>query len=121
MKLVAVVILSAVGVVLADEKYRDLDDKLDLSEVLSNDRLLQSYAKCLLNKGPCTPEVKQIKDKIPEVLETHCAKCTDKQKEAGKKLAQEVKKRHPKIWAELVALYDPEGKYQKAFQQFLNN
>lgn len=60
-------------------------------------------------------------EKIPEVLETKCAKCTEKQKEMGKQLAQEVKKKHPKIWADLIAMYDPEGKYQKSFQEFLEN
>lgn len=58
-------------------------------------------------------------DKLPEALATRCAKCTDKQKQNGKALAQEVKKNHPETWKQLVAMYDPEGKYQQAWQDFL--
>lgn len=47
--------------VLAQEKYENVNDDFDISEVLSNERLLNSYAKCLLDKGPCTPEVKSVK------------------------------------------------------------
>nr|ALS03845.1 chemosensory protein 20 [Ectropis obliqua] len=115
----AIIALCLVAAVLASDKYDELNDNFDISEVLNNPRLLNSYAKCLLNRGPCTPEVKQVKEKLPEALETRCAKCTEKQKQMGKQLAQEVKKHHPKLWSDLVALYDPEGKYQQAFQDFL--
>ncbi|KAG6454402.1 allergen Tha p 1 [Manduca sexta] len=113
--------LCLVLAVLADEKYETINEDFDVAQVLENERLLNSYAKCLLNKGPCTPEVKKVKDKLPEALETHCAKCTDRQKAMGKQLAQEVQKRYPDLWKELVALYDPEGKYQDAFKEFLAN
>lgn len=64
-------------------------------------------------------DVLPFAEKLPEALETRCAKCTDKQKQMGKALAQEVKKNHPDIWKQLVAMYDPEGKYQQAWQDFL--
>lgn len=59
-------------------------------------------------------------DKLPEALATRCAKCTDKQKQLAKKLAQEVRRTHPDLWKELVTYYDPDGKYREAFQDFLN-
>lgn len=59
----AIVVLSLVAAALADEKYKDINENFDITEVLNNERLLNSYAKCLLNKGPCTPEVKQVKGK----------------------------------------------------------
>lgn len=49
---------------LAQQKYDSVNDNFDISEVLQNERLLNSYSKCLLNKGPCTPEVKQVKGKF---------------------------------------------------------
>ncbi|CAG5049070.1 unnamed protein product [Parnassius apollo] len=119
MKLV-VLTLCLVALVLAEEKYEEVENNFDITELLKNDRLLMSYIKCLLNKGPCTPEVKKIKEKLPEALETHCAKCTDKQKQMGKVLAQQVKKTHPELWQELKALYDPQGKYQKVFQDYFS-
>ncbi|XP_045501661.1 allergen Tha p 1-like [Colias croceus] len=105
----------------AEDQYGSIDADINLSEVLSNDRLLASYGKCLVNKGPCTPEVKKLKDKIPEVLETQCAKCTDKQKNMGKTLVKEIKAKHPNIWSDLVSFYDPQGKYQKSFEEFLKD
>ncbi|CAH0590227.1 unnamed protein product [Chrysodeixis includens] len=118
MKAVFLTLCFAVAV-LAQDKYESANDNFDISEVLGNDRLLHAYANCLLNKGPCTPEVKNVKDKLPEALATRCAKCTDKQKQTGKALAQEVKKNHPETWKQLVAMYDPEGKYQQAWKDFL--
>ncbi|XP_022112612.2 allergen Tha p 1-like [Pieris rapae] len=102
----------------AQDKYDGVD--IDISEVLSNERLLLAYSKCLINKGPCTPEIKRVKDKIPEILETNCAKCTDRQKYLGKSLVKQVREKHPNIWTDMVSYYDPQGKYQKEFQEFLN-
>lgn len=62
MKLVVATLFLAVAV-LAQEKYDSAEDDFNISEVLDNERLLNSYAKCLLNKGPCTPEVKKVKGK----------------------------------------------------------
>nr|XP_026493432.1 uncharacterized protein LOC113398758 [Vanessa tameamea] len=114
-----ILLLSFTAYVLAEDKYPN--DEIDLTEVLGNDRLITSYSKCLVNKGPCTPEVKKLKDKLPEALETRCAKCTDKQKEMGRQLVNEVKTKHPEIWKELVAHYDPQGKYKEAFAEFLKS
>lgn len=58
-------------------------------------------------------------ERLPEALATHCAKCTERQKQMGKVLAQEVQRTHPEIWKELVAYYDPDGKHREAFQDFL--
>ncbi|XP_068620580.1 uncharacterized protein [Battus philenor] len=118
MKLI-LLLLCVVALAIAADRYEEIEANLNIDELLENDRLLVAYIKCLLNKGPCTPEVKKLKDKIPEALETNCAKCTDKQKEYGKLLVNKVKKSHAELWEELKVLYDPQGKYQKSFQEFL--
>ncbi|KAJ2948454.1 hypothetical protein O0L34_g7702 [Tuta absoluta] len=119
MKLVLLLVCLAAAV-LAEDSYSSANDDFDVSQVLQNERLLISYSKCLLNKGPCTPEVKKVKDKLPEALQTRCAKCTPRQKEMAHTLARELKKTHPEIWEKLVQHYDPEGKYQEAFKDWLN-
>lgn len=63
MKVALLTLCFALGV-LAQDMYENANDNFDISEVLGNERLLNSYAKCLLNKGPCTPEVKQVKGKF---------------------------------------------------------
>ncbi|RVE52704.1 hypothetical protein evm_002577 [Chilo suppressalis] len=119
MRTVIFLSLLLVAIVIAEDKYDSIGDNININELLENDRLLKSYVKCLLNKGPCTPEVKKVKDTLPEALATRCAKCTERQKQIGKQLAKEVKKRHPELWNEMIAFYDPEGKYQDAFQDYL--
>lgn len=52
-----------IALAFAEDKYDSSSDDIDLSEVLGNDRLLMSYSKCLLSKGPCTPDVKKLKGK----------------------------------------------------------
>lgn len=68
MKSVVLVLCLALAV-LAQEKYENNNDDFDISEVLNNERLLNSYAKCLLNKGPCTPEIKSVKGKLKSILQ----------------------------------------------------
>ncbi|CAG9795810.1 unnamed protein product [Diatraea saccharalis] len=119
MKFIIVLTFCMVAVVLAQEKYDTIAEDFNVSELLANERLLNAYAKCLLSKGPCTAEVKKVKDKLPEALATRCAKCTDRQKQIGKQLAREVKRTRPELWNEIVAFYDPDGKYQEAFQDYL--
>lgn len=45
------------------EQYTDRYDDLDVNEILANKRLLLTYIKCVLDKGRCTPEGKEIKCK----------------------------------------------------------
>ncbi|CAH0713316.1 unnamed protein product, partial [Brenthis ino] len=119
MKLIILFCMAALA--FAEDKYESISDNINLDEVLTNDKLLTSYSKCLIDKGPCTPEIKHLKEKLPEALETRCAKCTDKQKQMGKQLVKELKDKHPEIWKELVSHYDPEGKHQQAFEDFIKS
>ena len=47
-----------------DEKYSTKYDNIDLDSILKNDRLLQNYVNCLLDKGTCTPEGTDLKSKF---------------------------------------------------------
>jgi hypothetical protein len=42
-------------------KYNDKYDHIDVDAILRNDRILSSYIKCMLDKGPCTAEGKNLK------------------------------------------------------------
>lgn len=46
-------------------KYTTKYDNIDVDRVLSSKRLLQNYMNCLLDKGPCTAEGKELKSKYP--------------------------------------------------------
>jgi ABC-type antimicrobial peptide transport system ATPase subunit len=49
-------------VVLAD-RYTSRYDNIDLETLLGNKRALNGIIKCLLEKGPCSPEGKELKSK----------------------------------------------------------
>lgn len=46
-----------------DDKYTTKYDGIDLDQILNNDRLLEGYCKCLLEKGPCSPDGAELKSK----------------------------------------------------------
>lgn len=43
------------------QKYTDKFDNINVDQVLSNDRILSNYLKCMLDKGPCTQEGRELK------------------------------------------------------------
>lgn len=47
----------------AAQKYEPKYDNVSIESVLSNDRVLTNYIKCLLDKGPCTKEGRELKRK----------------------------------------------------------
>ncbi|KAJ0174106.1 hypothetical protein K1T71_010252 [Dendrolimus kikuchii] len=50
-------------------------------EIVKNPRTIKGYADCLIEKGPCPPPGKALKENIKEAMTTDCAQCTEKQKE----------------------------------------
>lgn len=49
--------------VLAQNKYTNKYDNVDVDKILSNDRVLTNYIKCLMDEGSCTPEGRELKSK----------------------------------------------------------
>lgn len=43
--------------------YTTKYDYIDMKEIISNKRILDSYVDCLLDKGPCNAEGKELKSK----------------------------------------------------------
>uniref|UniRef100_A0A0K8TUT0 Chemosensory Protein n=1 Tax=Epiphyas postvittana TaxID=65032 RepID=A0A0K8TUT0_EPIPO len=111
------VVLCCVVFALAEDKYTDKYDKIDLDEILQNKRLLQAYVNCILDKGKCTPEGKELKDHLEDALKTGCEKCTETQKKGASKVIEHLIKSELPIWHELTARFDPEGKYKKVYEE----
>lgn len=60
----SVLILLSVFVAAAiAQKYNQQYDAVNIETVLSNDRVLTNYIKCLLEKGACTREGRELKRK----------------------------------------------------------
>ncbi|CAB3231655.1 unnamed protein product [Arctia plantaginis] len=115
MKYLLVLCCIAVAVV-AEDKYTDKYDNLDLDEILQNKRLLDAYVNCIMDHGKCTAEGKELKDHLQEAIETGCAKCTENQEKGSYKVIEHLIKNEIKIWRELTAKFDPKGTYRKKYE-----
>ncbi|XP_034246539.1 ejaculatory bulb-specific protein 3-like isoform X2 [Thrips palmi] len=92
---------------------------INVDEVLGNQRILVAFIKCFLDQGPCTADSKDMKKLLPDVLDTRCAKCTDRQKKMMAQAVKHVKEHYPKEWEELVNKYDPDHSKSADLDDFL--
>ncbi|KAF7283887.1 ejaculatory bulb-specific protein 3-like [Rhynchophorus ferrugineus] len=114
--------LVAIGLVLGlsqAQKYTTRFDTLDIDNILTNERILKNYIKCILDEGPCTEEGRQLRKHIPDALTTQCDKCTDAQKKFVRKGALHLIQKRPEDWQKITKKFDPEAKYGAGFQEFL--
>ncbi|KAG5883697.1 hypothetical protein JTB14_007416 [Gonioctena quinquepunctata] len=111
----------SVGVVAiaADDKYTSKYDNVDIDQVLKSERLLKNYMECLMERGPCTADAKELRDNLPGALKLDCSKCTDKQKEISKKVIRFLAKNKRAMFDELTKKYDPDGTYVKKYKDEL--
>lgn len=56
------------GLAAADKMYTSKFDNVDVDNVLSNNRILTNYIKCLMEKGSCTPEGRELKSEYHDIL-----------------------------------------------------
>jgi hypothetical protein len=91
-------------------------ENFDVSVVLKNDRILNNYMKCLLDKGPCTNEGRDLKKHLPDALDTTCGQCSLKQKKDTKKLIDHLETKKPQLFNEVQAKYDPSGQRIRALK-----
>ena len=104
-------------VAFAQEQYSDKYDNLDVDEIMGNERLFAGYSDCILDKGPCTAEGKDLKDHIQEALETECSKCSNKQKDTTVRVIKKLISDHLDVWNEVSAKYDPTGKWRNEYRE----
>lgn len=64
MKSVAVILLMAFATLVVAQDYTKKYDNVNIESALSNDRVLTNYIKCLLDKGACTREGRELKSKL---------------------------------------------------------
>lgn len=111
-----IVLLVVVSVVVAENKYTNKYDNVDVDKILQNQRVLTNYIKCMLDEGSCTAEGRELKKTLPDALATGCAKCNNDQKAYAEKVINHLKTKRPNDWNRLVAKYDPQRQYQKRFE-----
>ncbi|KPJ16333.1 Ejaculatory bulb-specific protein 3 [Papilio machaon] len=92
---------------------------MNVDDVISNRRLLIAYVKCVLEKGRCTPEGKELKSHITEALQSGCDKCTDRQRRSIRKVIKHLIHNENNYWNQLVNMYDPNKIYSKMYEREL--
>ncbi|KAK7586250.1 hypothetical protein V9T40_004126 [Parthenolecanium corni] len=100
-------------------------DNVNVDEVLGNERLLQKYIDCILDKGKCTADGQELKNALPEAIKNECGGCSEKQKEGAQKVAKHLYEHKKEVWEELLNKYDPDGtfreKYKARYENVLKN
>ncbi|CAH1395238.1 unnamed protein product [Nezara viridula] len=112
----AILLMVVFASALAAEKYTTKYDNIDLDEILNNDRLYEKYFKCIMGKGKCTPDGKELKNDMPDAIKTDCSKCSDKQKEGTDKVLKFMLANKKADYAVLEKTYDPAGTYRKKYE-----
>ncbi|XP_063697362.1 ejaculatory bulb-specific protein 3-like [Culicoides brevitarsis] len=95
------------------KQYTSRFDNVDVDKILNNDRILSNYIKCLLEKGPCTQEGRELKKTLPDAFRSNCDKCTETQRRNARKVIFHLQDKKQKEYAQLVEKYDPEGIYRE--------
>nr|CAD7405057.1 unnamed protein product [Timema cristinae]CAD7427897.1 unnamed protein product [Timema monikensis] len=118
--LVAVLGLTQSARLPREDRYSTKYDNVNLKEILESDRLRKSYLDCLLvEKAPCTPDAKLLKESIPDALINRCSKCSDKQKEGTKEVIHFLYQKKPEEWKRLQARFDPQNTYYENYKDEL--
>ncbi|XP_050352537.1 allergen Tha p 1-like [Nymphalis io] len=101
------------------DKYTDRFDNINIDEILSNRRLLTAYISCVLEKGKCTNDGRELKSHIKDALENRCEKCTEVQRNGTRTVIRHLINNEQGYWDQLVAKYDPQRKYVAKYEMEL--
>ncbi|EDW73785.1 uncharacterized protein Dwil_GK19506 [Drosophila willistoni] len=112
------VVLAFAGLALAapEKQYTNKFDNVNVDDVLGNGRILNNYLKCLMEKGPCTPEGRELKRLLPDALESECSKCTEVQRRNSNKVINFLRSNKPGEWKLLLDKYDSKGIYRSKYE-----
>ncbi|XP_045521965.1 putative odorant-binding protein A10 [Pieris brassicae] len=109
-------ILSAFLVLAAANTYSPDNDNIDIESVVSNVDVLRDFINCFNDNTPCDEVKSDFKKDLPEVFETSCSKCTDKQKHIFKRFIDEAKVKLPSEYGIFLQKYDTQGKFIQPLQ-----
>ncbi|XP_046661971.1 ejaculatory bulb-specific protein 3-like [Homalodisca vitripennis] len=121
MHTVTLLVAAALVAAASAASYTNKFDNIDVDRILSNDRILTQYIKCLMEEGSCTNEGRELKKTLPDALKTGCSKCTEKQKAATDKVIRHLRKNKSHDWNRLVNKYDPNGEFRSKYEARLSD
>ncbi|EDW31576.1 GL10889 [Drosophila persimilis] len=100
----------------APDQYTSKFDNVNVDDVLGNQRVLNNYLKCLMDKGPCTAEGRELKRLLPDALQSDCSKCTAAQRRNSEKVINILRSKYPGEWKQLLDKYDSKGIYRSKYE-----
>ncbi|XP_055309376.1 ejaculatory bulb-specific protein 3-like [Sitodiplosis mosellana] len=107
-----IVMVLLLGVVCSSFAQQPISPKFtpaNIDAILSNDRVLTNYIKCLLGEQQCTRDGRSIKDLLPDIIQNNCSKCDNTQRMNSMKVINYVRTHRPQDWQKLIRKYDPQG------------
>ncbi|KAJ6642802.1 Ejaculatory bulb-specific protein 3, partial [Pseudolycoriella hygida] len=110
---IIVLALCMCATVAQDTKKYDNASNVNIEAILSNDRIVTNYIKCLLETGSCTKEGRDLRRLLPDAIQTDCSRCTADQKRNSRKVITFLRTRRPQDWKKLTDKYDPQGLFKK--------
>ncbi|XP_074036741.1 allergen Tha p 1-like [Leptinotarsa decemlineata] len=99
----------------AVEHYSSKYDKFDVAGVLASARLVKRYGDCLMDRGPCPPEGRFLREIVPDAIATECQKCNPAQKKQAALMLQHLLLHYRSLFLELCEKYDPNGNARKRY------
>ncbi|THK33131.1 ejaculatory bulb-specific protein 3 [Diachasma alloeum] len=100
-------------------RYADKYDSVNVDQLLGNERIYKQHLNCLLDQGQCSRQAQSLKDVLPEVLSTSCAKCSPVQRQMARKVVGYIQKNKPDDWKLLTTKFDPQGRYTEEIRRFI--
>ncbi|XP_017070249.1 ejaculatory bulb-specific protein 3 [Drosophila eugracilis] len=105
-------VIAGLATAAPEKQYTNKFDNVNVDDVLGNNRVLNNYLKCLMDKGPCTPEGRELKRLLPDALQSDCSKCTEVQRRNSQKVINFLRANKAGEWKLLLDKYDPKGIYR---------
>ncbi|CAG9837575.1 unnamed protein product [Diabrotica balteata] len=94
--------------------YSTKYDNYDVQKILDSTRLVRRYVDCLMDRLPCPPEGKFLKDIIPDAISNKCGRCNEKQKKQAGIILSHLLLKERELFLDLCSKYDPTGEARKA-------
>ncbi|VVC38111.1 Insect odorant-binding protein A10/Ejaculatory bulb-specific protein 3 [Cinara cedri] len=115
-KTLAVIFCIATTIAMAKPAtYTTKFDNINIDEILSNDRLVNNYFKCLMDMGKCTPDGEELKRNLLDAVQNKCANCSEKQKQGSEIIIKFLYEKKPDLWMQLEDKYDPKKIYRQQY------
>ncbi|XP_014260923.1 ejaculatory bulb-specific protein 3-like [Cimex lectularius] len=109
----------AVTIVQVEKNLLKYLTSVNLMNILTNKRIMAMYMKCLLRRGPCSPEIRDFRRLLPRFLKHLCSYCNEQESESLRIIFQFVKSRRPEEWKQLEDVYDPKRINTDRIEKFI--